>query len=322
VKFYRATQHKPALDLALALKDHTLNYFPADGSYDRRRHWRHVHSTTCTLSSLAQLAGLTRDATLMTRVKAFYDNGLGQLRDAIGWSPENSDPDCKFPERGEVNNSGDILETALILGAWGHVEYYHDAERILRGHILPSQLRDISWITNPPNPEGRDGLRDVAERTRGAWAFPAPHGHAFVGMQSIGFPMDVVGGTVGSLCEACRAATQFNERGHFVKLLLDHETDAIRVESPYTHPALTITLKKPGALHVRVPPWMVMDAVDGYSRIETPPVNAPVTIKFPLPTHELVLKHPTRTIRCRLRGDEVVAMDDCGMPLAFFAPLE
>jgi hypothetical protein len=269
----------------------------------------------------------------MARVKAFYDNGLWQLRDAVGWSAERSEPGCQFPERGEVNNSGDILETALILAAWGHVAYYHDAERILRGHILPSQLRDISWITNPPNPDGKDALRNVAERTRGAWAFPAPHGHAFVGVQAIGFPMDVVGGTVGSLCEAYRAVTRLDSNCHRVNLLFDHETDAIKVRSPYTHSALEVTLKQPGELHVRIPPWVdrerlsppgipgPIEFVDGYARMATPPVNVPITVEFPLPMQELVLKHPTRTIRCRLRGDEVVAMDNCGMPLAFFPSL-
>ena len=37
---------------------------------------------------------------------------------------------------------------------------------------------------------------------------------------------------------------------------------------------------------------------------------------------EIALAHRTRAIRARLRGDTVVAMDDFGAELTFFAPLE
>ena len=129
VKFYRSTEHQPALELALLLKDKALReFFFADGSFSSERFGAHTHSTTCVLSSLAQLAELTEDGVLMERVKAFYDNGLWALRDQIGWSIEVTGADVKC-RRGEANNTGDIIETALILARWGHREYYGDAER-------------------------------------------------------------------------------------------------------------------------------------------------------------------------------------------------
>ena len=74
---------------------------------------------------------------------------------------------------GEVNNSGDVVETALTLcRATGFPELYEDVERIVRGHMLPSQLRDTSWI--PASDGATDGTTDVAERHVGAWGFPAP----------------------------------------------------------------------------------------------------------------------------------------------------
>ena len=139
-------------------------------------------------------------------VKAFYDNGLWGMRDETGWSREQAVGDSGRPDEGEMNNTGDILETALILGRWGYTDYFQDAERILRCHLLPSQLRDISWIPTPDNPEGLDTLHEVAERTRGAWGFPTPFGHQPLeqrdGRRFMRFNTDVVGGTVGSLCEA------------------------------------------------------------------------------------------------------------------------
>ena len=85
----------------------------------------------------------------------------------MGWVIE-SGLDGAPPDLGEVNNTGDIVETALILGRWGYTDYYHDAERILRCHLLPSQLRDNAFIQNPPNPDNEDGMRNVAERHLGA----------------------------------------------------------------------------------------------------------------------------------------------------------
>ena len=141
----------------------------------------------------------------------------------------------RHPTAGEANNTGDILETALILGRWGYAEAYDDAERILRGHLLPSQLRDISWIDEPANPAGEDGRRDVANAALGRlWVSRALRPSLPVGLPRIAFNMDIVGGAVASLCEAYRETTRFDAAGHRVNLLFDHETDALKVESPYT----------------------------------------------------------------------------------------
>ena len=235
MKLHRYTGCKGALDLALNLaRKATDEFFLPGGGYDRESFGTHTHSTTCVLSSLAQLADLNRDAPLMERVRAFYDNGLNEIRDEIGWVIESS-ADPADSDRGEVNNTGDIVETALILGKWGYPEYFEDAERILRCHLLPSQLRDTSFIREPDNPQDEDGKRDVAARHLGAFGFPAPYGHKPLDATRISFNMDIVGGAVASLCEALRQTVVSDGAGHWVHLLFDRETDAIAVESPYTH---------------------------------------------------------------------------------------
>ena len=352
VKYYRATGHGPALELAIVLKEKALGeYFTADGLYQNEIFGTHVHSTTSVMSSLAQLADLTGDSPLMDRVKAFYDNGLWEIRDELGWSIETSAPDSRRrdelgssietsapdsrrPDEGEMNNTGDILETALVLGRWGYTDYYHDAERIFRCHLLPSQLRDVSFIQEPPNPEGVDGKRNVADRLRGAFGFPAPYGHEPVENVRIRFNLDVVGGSVGSLCEAYREVTRTDDAGLWINLLFDHETPNVKVESPYTHPALRITPKRPGPLFVRIPPWVDTGTMDvggvegttrfanGYLLVPTPPINRPISIEFPLVEQEIPLVHSTREIRARLSGDAVVAMDNFGADLTFFEPFE
>ena len=331
VKYYRATGYGPALELAIVLKEKTVNeFFTAEGLYDASKFGTHSHSTTCVMSSLAQLADLTSDSVLMGRVKAFYDNGLWALRDELGWSIEGANQE----DYGEANNTGDIVETALILGRWGFVDCYQDAERILRCHLLPSQLRDISFVTDPPLAVD-DSTRDVAGRLKGAFGFPAPYGHEPLGPPNgVRFHLDIVGGAVGSLCEAYRAVTRSDEAGHWVDLLFDHETPSLEVQSPYTHPALGIKVKRPGPLFVRVPPWvdrrhLRVDGVEGaprptngYLLFPSPPVNSFISLEFPMAESEVTLKHQTRDIRARLRGDEVVSMDSFGADLTFFDPIE
>jgi len=334
VKYYRATGYGPALDLAIQLKNKAIaEYFLPAGEYDVEWFGAHSHSVTCVLSSLAQLADLTHDMPLMSRVKAFYDNGLWSLRDALGWTIENAGPEG-HSDRGETNSTGDILETALILGAWGVTDAYADAERMLRGHLLPAQLRDTSFIVDPPNPHGVDALRNVADRHWGAFGFPAPYGHWPLDFEPVSFNMDIVGGTVASLCEAHRSLTTRNEAGLWVNLLFDYESDSIAVKSPYTHPTLQVTVKQAGPLFVRVPAWVDVQSIviqgaedtpqfnNDYLFFASPQPDQPISIVYPMRHQEIVLSHRARDIRARLRGDEVLAMDNFGADLTYFEPFE
>jgi len=330
VKLSRATHYLPALDLALRVREiATRDYFTESGDYSVARFGGHVHSTTCTFSGLAQLAEATNDSSLMDRLQAFYLRGLTQISDQIGWSIENSHADS-VADRGEANNTGDILETALILARHGYREGYADAERILRCHLLPSQVRDISFIKNPPNPNGEDRLHQVAERHLGAFGFPAPYGHHPQGADWVGFNLDIVGGAVASICEAYTQCTHFDASGHKVSMLFDCETDAIRVESPYGGKGLRVLCKKDAPLTVLMPTWVDLavvrvegaeGVVERASReviVPHPLVQEWVTIHFPLTWREITLKHRTHEIRVRLVGESVAQMDNFGESLTFF----
>ena len=84
---------------------------------------------------------------------------------------------------------------------------------------------------------------------------------------------------------------------------------------------------------MRLPPWLAGDYLsvegaahpalrDGYAVIEHPPVGRWVGFAFDLPVHETTLTWRDSAIRARLRGDEVVAMDNFGTDLTFFPPFD
>jgi hypothetical protein len=228
VKLWRTSREEPFIDLAVRAAIIAADHFPSDGSFRADVLGTHAHSITSTLSSMAQLADATGDAVLLARVGAFYRNGLWALRDELGWVIESAAPDAN-PDKGETNSSGDIVETALVLAAHGDAGAGEDVERIVRGHILPSQLRDISWI--PVSGGRQDGTTDVARRLRGAWGFPAPYGHRPLGLEEIKFNLDVVGGTTSSLVEVAASGLWTDEPRSTATehLTLRHRTRSVGV---------------------------------------------------------------------------------------------
>ena len=214
--------------------------------------------------------------------------------------------------------------------------------------MLPSQLVDTSWI--PESDGSTDGKTDVAHRHLGSWGFPAPYGHAPIELRDrqapplgklISFNMDIVGGATSSLCEVMRESVTSTPAGHFVNMLFETETDALTVEGPYPTGILRCSIKEGGTcpLWVRVPSWASAEAMQpravssagertplrsypsgGYLLV--PEATGTVELDMPLAESELVLEHRTRSIRCRLRGDSVVAMEaPPGADLTFFDPL-
>ena len=330
VKYYGATGSNAALELAQDLAAHaTARFYLADGSYDAERLGAHTHSTTCALSGLALLGSVTDDRELLTRVRAFYDNGLRVIRDAVGWVRERHHPSF-HPEQGEMNNVGDVVETALILGNYFGDTYFEDAERYLRSQLLPSQVRDLSFMAEVPGGDERCELRT---RLLGLFGFNAVYGHLPLGKNQVTPSLDIVGGATASLCAAQRAISTTSGGVTQVNMLFDYESDAVRIESPYTGNALRITPKADMELRVRVPSWADRDATtvdgepaerfiaEGRITLRHPPVGRAVEVVLPLPERDLTINHQDHDIAARLRGDSVIAMDDLGAGLAYFPPL-
>ena len=330
VKFHGAVGSNAALEVAQDLAAHaTERFFLSDGSYDAERLGAHTHSTTCTLSGLALLGSVTDDTALLGRVRAFYDNGLREIRDEVGWVRERHHPNF-HPEQGEMNNVGDVIETALILGRYFGDAYFEDAERYLRSQLLPSQVRDLSFMDEA---SGGDERRDLRARLLGLFGFSAVYGHLPLGKNQVTPSLDIVGGATASLCAAQRAIAPTSGGVTRVNMLFDYEGDAVRVESPYPGDALRITPNIAGDIAVRVPSWANLDEttvdgqpaerfiVDGRISLRCPQVGRTVEVGLPLAERDLTIRHQDHVIGARLRGDAVVAMDDLGAGMAYFPPL-
>ena len=329
-KLHQATGSGASLQLAQDLAAHaTERFFLADGSYDADRLGAHTHSTTCTLSGMALLGSATNDLGLLGRVRAFYDIGLRVIRDEVGWVRERHHPSF-HPEQGEMNNVGDVIETALILGRYFGDAYFEDAERYLRSQLLPSQVRDLSFMDEAP---GGDERRDLHTRLLGLFGFNAVYGHLPLGKNQVTPSIDIVGGATASLCAAHRTVATTVDGVTRVNMLFDFESDAVRIESPYTSDALRITPKIAGDIAVRVPSWADLDAivvdghpaerfvVDGRLWLRQPEVGRVVEVRLPLTERNLTIHHQDHAIMARMRGDAVIAMDDLGAGLAYFPPL-
>jgi len=89
-----------------------------------------------------------------------------------------------------------------------------------------------------------------------------------------------------------------------------------------------------GPLWVRTPSWveketMAIEGLSGTRRfagaylfVAQQPAGVPLTLRYDLTRRQIVLKHRTRDIRVRLRGDAVEAMDNFGADLTFFDSMD
>ncbi len=222
VKLARYCGCHEALRLAIRLKDTCFRFILNEkGDYDPKIFGNHTHSTTAMISSLAQLGEYLGEGEILGRVNAFMKNGIRQISLDFGWCLEG---DARTDLVGEGNNTADILETCLILGNAGFPGYYAQAERILRGHLLPSQLLDNHFIPDFQDPADIKTFR-LRENAVGAFGFPSPWGHEYEPGSRISFNWDITGGAVGGLCEAYRHVVTKRSNMIFVNLFFDHRDE-------------------------------------------------------------------------------------------------
>jgi len=248
LKYFRVTDDALAIDLAIRLADHNIaKAFTATGELTQAA-GTHLHSTEGTVTGIIDLGRLTNDAEYVEVGKDVYDVGLRPWRTGFGWAKESRDASRG---RGEANNTGDLIQSALLLGQLGWPKYFGDAERFIRNGLLASQIENTGWI---PASDGRPDAdahvySRVPERARGAFVFTTPNGYH-------SYNTDLVGGAIQSLCDAWQATLTEDRTGCHVNLFFNCDTEHVSLCSDLPKAGrLSLTSHRGGHFSVRIPSW-------------------------------------------------------------------
>ena len=331
-EYHRLTGSADALAVARGIADlHVRHAAPADG---RLAGYDHVFEPAAEMNALARLALITRDIHYMRRARARYDVGVRAIRSANGWMPENL---AFRADVGEINNTAELIETALSLARWGWPQYYQDAERFMRGHLLPAQLLDVSVIPAAAD-EPPDSELPFAERIRGVWGFPAPYGHVATRNSYLrgAFHLDIVSGGAVGVAEVWKHCVERTTDSQTVNMWFDYEDELIRVREPYAHDgSLSIVMRAPGTLRVRLPHWLdpgslrvtvsdepiAFEVAERMLVIRSAPAEREIRVDCAIPYRAERETLNDRSFDLLWHGDRLVATSSMGAPLRFFPEL-
>lgn len=322
VKYYQATGYQPALDLAKELANYSFyQRFPLDSAQVPLNTFTHMFEVVGEMDAYSRLARVTGDTDMMLRVQARYTALKGKGFSLTGWSPENYNSGSDV---GEINNTAELIETAMNFAQFGWTQYYDDVERFTRGMLLPSQLLNTSFVV-PNNKPANNGQYDIQDRVYGAFGFPAPYGvvSTLKPTSTGAYNTDVTGGAVATLADIKNNIYHYVGGVHEIDLLFDVNNDTISVTSPYpTGDYLTITTKVAGDVKLRLPSWADRNTVasslkqqgfqfemqNNYVLIHNPTVGQAFYVAMPLAYQRQVMVVNGRSITVDWLGDSVIAM--------------
>lgn len=342
----RMMGYEPALDLARTMVTRVFEQstlFAPDNTF---RHGGHMHGNLRTLVGAADYALTVGDPVLYSRVDALYryvrseTTGFGFLPEAIG-------------RKGDIVSCEtcaimDYLGLAVTLANHGHPEYWGDVERMIRNHLIESQVKDGSWLKSGPARPDTDQFtwRDVGERMVGGYAGWSAPNHILAARETLdahwGGPelhgktrafQNCCGGSgthaffIAWKNTARLSGGTLSVNMHIDKLLPQAE---IRCYQPYEG-LLTVSLREPCNVRVRIPEFVAPDAVRATSStggidariwgnyLELGPRQAGETIRVTYPVRttaeEISIGNPgCRQYHYRVtwKGDTVVKMEPLG----------
>ncbi len=330
VRNYRVTGDEVALELAGLMTSYALKHcFTPEGRV-KEEAGTHGHSLNAMVAGMLDFACVANDANLLEQVKAIYDVGCPRFNSSFGWSMESLH---KFHPRGESNNTGDLLRAALLLGHAGWPKYFEDAERILRGHLLPSQVIDVDDLPDEPD-ETDDSRHRRASRLRGGFSFPTPNDYLLHRDATIA-TYDITSGAVDGICESLWSIITSDNAGLRVNLLLSHEAEGVRVTSHLSREGrLEIENRSGRNLLVRIPSWVEKKNVrlkvnaaeasrtfiGAYLLLAGDQTPSSSVITFPLREARTVESICFENYTIDWRGDQIVAMSPAAKYRPMFPP--
>ena len=277
VQYYRQSADETALELVRRFAADNLDLaFGADGSIEEAA-GTHMHSITGTITGLIDYGILAGDEKIIDGARRAYDVGMLPFRSSYGWVKEfRWAPWLAEPlqaagyagfdiNRGEANNTGDLIEAALLLGEAGYPDYYEDADRMLRNHLLASQVLDTSWVREASGHEDDDeaSYGNVAQRARGGFCFGGTNDLISYPEEAYQVNADLVGGALQSICEAWEAIDSVGDNTIRVDLLYSKEASAHSLTCPPPgREPISLRLHEAASVQLRIPSWAHPAAVD------------------------------------------------------------
>lgn len=226
----------------------------------------HVHSITSSLSGITAYALNTGERDMLDACVRIMDHGVPDYFSSWGWGDE------VFPEhpanevsRGEINQTGDVIRTALLLGEAGYPRFYELAERYLRSMVLPTQHHEAElrrFLKDKEQPAD-DSERNVLDRTVGGYAMQLPNDRMRKGDWPLS-TLDITSGAVHAMSECYRHRVDVHEGICSVNLFFDCENDHINLKSGLPFEGrLDFTMKQPvSMLRVALPPWVAPETLE------------------------------------------------------------
>ena len=325
---YRALGDERALELAERfVRVVRSDAFAEDG---RLTHFAgsHTHSITGTVHGLADWGLLAGDRDTLEHLRRIMDVGLAPTCSSFGWSVEGAWRE-KIVGRGEVNNTADMVQTALILGRSGWPAFFETAERMIRSHLLPTQ-----WLAgqeyHQPKDDPRTPPAELPADDDGGWGCPAVNDR--YGGSRLGI-LDITQGGIQGLWAALREGLGTDAHCDRINLLFSNaratEDSGGPIEVTSLLPeegCLRITSGRDRDVWVRRPSWLDVRQTEVRVRgtstaprvigdwivISSSGAHAEAELTFAVPRREDTEWVNHRPYQVVYAGDQIVAMDPKG----------
>jgi hypothetical protein len=260
--YHAVTEDPLAMKLAgLYARSGLETLFTPDGHFAAiEKSSGHVHSITSSLSGMTAYAIVADDATMLKRCRRIMDVGVPEYFSSWGWGDEVfPDHPADVVSRGEINQTGDVVRTALLLGSVGLPEYYELAERYLRSMLLPTQHRLAElrlFLDNAQVPEDDSEYRAV-ERSVGGYAMQLPNDRMRTGDWPVS-TLDITSGAVHAMSECYLHRVRCDEDIFTVNLLFDYRDRHITIDShlPFCGRIDFVARTDVNKLRCRIPGWV------------------------------------------------------------------
>ena len=344
----RALRHEPALELAGILVRRVFVDQPLFAPDNTFRHGGHMHGNLRTLVGCADYALYTHDPVLYSRVDALYHYARSEAT-RFGFLPEAIGRRADIVAC-ETCALMDYIGLGVTLANHGHPEYWGDVERVVRNHLIESQVTDGSWLDAPEAANRPDTeqftWRDIGGRVVGAYAGWSSPTHILAARETLnahwGGPelrdktralQNCCGGSgTHAFYIAWKNAARFEDGTLSVNLHIDKSLPQaeIRCFQPYRG-SLRIQLRQDARVRVRIPGFVnerdvrahvgdqdVSGIVWGnYLELGDHCAGDVLTVNYPLPVseEESVIGNPGSRLyhyRVTWKGDTVVAMQPLG----------